>query len=170
MLLWSLLSDKNYFKPLSSNQLLGSPNIYVCVVLFHLRILFCTLLWANYTYTIQYCISLVLNKCRTQRECGEVDGVAVGAISTLISSSDLEGVDGTRNQRVHGHCVGLTVHTHCTVHIWTLKYTIKRHFDDASLMCPFVMCVTVHRWVYLVIVSELVLQDVSVGPVRLRPW
>lgn len=32
------------------------------------------------------------------------------------------------------------------------------------------MYVNVHEWVYLVIVSELVLQDVSVGPVWLRPW
>lgn len=62
-------------------------------------------------------MSLVLNKCHTQRECGEVDGAAVGAIAALISSSNLEGVDGAGNQRVHSHRVGLTVHTRCTVHI-----------------------------------------------------
>lgn len=58
-----------------------------------------------------------MSECRTQRQRGEVDGVAVGAVAPLISSSDLEGVDGARNQGVDGHCVGLAVHTRCTVHV-----------------------------------------------------
>lgn len=53
----------------------------------------------------------------TQRQRRKVDGVAVGAVASLISSSDLEGVDGTGNQRLDGRCVSLTVHSQCTVHI-----------------------------------------------------
>lgn len=60
---------------------------------------------------------ITVNECLTQRKRGEVDGVAVGAVAALISSSDLEGVYGAGNQSVDGHCVGLTVHTRCTVHI-----------------------------------------------------
>lgn len=64
---------------------------------------------------------ITVNECRTQRQRGEVDGVAVGAVAPFISSSDLEGVYRAGNQSVDGHCVGLTVHTRCTVHIWTLR-------------------------------------------------
>ena len=56
-------------------------------------------------------------KCCTKRQCCEVDGVAVGAVASFISRSDLEGVDGAGNQRVDGHCVGLTVHSKRTVHV-----------------------------------------------------
>lgn len=137
---------------------------------------------------------ITVNECCTQRQGGEVDGVAVGAVASLISSSDLEGVDGARNQRVDGHRVGLTVHTHCTVHIWTLMDAEEGRFVVTLVICQFGMCVcvcvfetihcllpckkqtkcvnvrmTIHR-VYLVIVSKLVFQDVSIGPVRLRPW
>lgn len=59
----------------------------------------------------------MLNEFCTQRQRGEVDGVAVRAVAPFISSSDLEGVDGAGNQRVDGHCVGLAVHARCTVHI-----------------------------------------------------
>lgn len=53
----------------------------------------------------------------TQRQRGEVDGAAVGAVAAFIASSDLEGVDGAGDQRVDGHRVGLTVHTRCAVHV-----------------------------------------------------
>lgn len=53
----------------------------------------------------------VTTDLRTQRQCGEVDGVAVGAVASLVSGSDLEGVDGAGNQRVDGHRVGLAVHS-----------------------------------------------------------
>lgn len=59
----------------------------------------------------------VLNECLTQRQRGEVDGVAVRAVAPLVAGPDLEGVDGARNQGVDGHCVGLAVHSHCPVHV-----------------------------------------------------
>lgn len=62
-------------------------------------------------------MTYTVNECCTQRQRGEVDGVAVGAVASFISSSNLKGVDGAGNQRVDGHCVGLTVHTHGAVHI-----------------------------------------------------
>lgn len=55
--------------------------------------------------------------CHTQRQGGEVDGVAVGAVSSFVSRSDLKGIDGAGNQRVDAHSVGLTEHTLGTVHI-----------------------------------------------------
>lgn len=61
--------------------------------------------------------AVTVKEHRTQRQRGEVDGAAVGAVAPFISSSDLEGVYGARNQRGDGHCVGLTVHARCTVHV-----------------------------------------------------
>lgn len=64
-----------------------------------------------------YFIGFTIKECSTQRQRGEVDGVAVGPVAPFISSSDLEGVDGAGDHRADGHRVGLTVHTRCTVHI-----------------------------------------------------
>ena len=65
------------------------------------------------------CVPMCVCGCvcvyRTQGQGSEIDGVAVGAVASLIACSDLEGVDGAGSQRVDGHSVSLTVHTHCTV-------------------------------------------------------
>ncbi len=61
--------------------------------------------------------AFTINECCTQRQCGEVDGVAVGAVASFISSSDLKGVDGAGDQRGDGHRVGFTEHAHRTVHV-----------------------------------------------------
>lgn len=112
------------------------------------------------------------NKCLTQRQRSEVDHVAVGAIAPFISSSDLEGIYRAGNQRVDGHSVGLTVHARCTVYIWTLRGA-QGQFVKVTLggLDALNNCVRENiHWVYLVIVSKLVLKDVSVGPIWLRPW
>lgn len=57
------------------------------------------------------------NECCTQGQSGEVDGVAVRPEASLISSPDLEGVDGARDQGADGDCVGLAENTRCTVHV-----------------------------------------------------
>lgn len=67
----------------------------------------------------------------TQRQRGEVDGVAVGAVASFISCPDLEGVNGAGNQRVDGDRVGLTVHSRCTVHIRPLRDTGGRTSSEA---------------------------------------
>lgn len=77
----------------------------------------------------------------TQRQCGEVDGAAVGAVTPFISSSDLEGVDGTRNQGVDGHRVGHTGHAGCVVHIRTLRYAEE---ELSSAVCQHV-CMCTHE-------------------------
>lgn len=61
------------------------------------------------------------SECCTEWQCGEVNGVAVGAIASLIASPDLKGVYGARNQGGDSQCVGLAEHTGCTVHIRTLR-------------------------------------------------
>lgn len=66
---------------------------------------------------------MVLMKRRTQRQRGEVDGAAEGAVATFIPSSDLEGVDGAGDQRADRHRVGLAVHAHSAVHVRTLRDT-----------------------------------------------
>lgn len=58
-----------------------------------------------------------MKECFTQGQRGEVDGVAVRAVAPLVPGPDLEGVDGSGNQGVDGHCVGLAVHSHGPVHV-----------------------------------------------------
>ena len=48
---------------------------------------------------------------RTQGLRGEVYGVAVRAVASLVTSPDLEGVDGAGDQGGDGGCVGLAEHT-----------------------------------------------------------
>lgn len=103
-----------------------------------------------------------MSECGTQRQRGEVDGVAVGAVTPLVASPDLEGVYGAGNQGGDGQRVGLAVHTCCTVHIRTLRET-ELHLVVRNVYMYVCVCV------YLVVESELVLEDVPVGPVGLRP-
>ena len=68
--------------------------------------------------------------CRTQRQCGKVDGVAVRAVTPFISSPDLEGVYRAWNQRADSHRVGLTVHTRCTFHVGALGEAEGHFYRD----------------------------------------
>lgn len=116
-------------------------------------------------------VSVLAFVCRTQRQSGEVDGVAVGAVAPFVPSSDLESVYWAGNQRGDSQGVGLAVHTCCTVHIWTLRDTEWHIVVLEWVNLDLLMLVrNTAQYVYLVVESYLVLQDVSVGPVRLRPW
>lgn len=122
--------------------------------------------------------------------------MAVGSVASLISSTDLEGVDGARNQTSNCHCVGFTEDAHSAVLVRplperesTISVTIRHHLLAEvidvkglftkknsfpvlfqyyvlfySISVPLIFCSN-----DLIVVSELVFQDVTIGPVRLRP-
>jgi len=99
----------------------------------------------------------------TQCLGGEVYGLAVRAVASLVASADLEGVDGAGDQGHDSRRVGLAEHAGRAVLVWTLQRdTSNLGFYGWMWLCVCV-CVS-YTWhseaityKHLVIVSELVL-------------